>query len=100
MSTMVGTRLSDELIHDIQYVAEEEKSDKSKVIRELLFAAVKQKLKELALEKYAKQEVSLGKAAELAQLPLADFMYIAAERKVPLHYSLASLEKDFKAALR
>ena len=88
------------MVRDIDYVIKEEGTDKSKVIRELLSEAVKEKLVELALEKYSKRLVSLGRAAELARMPLADFMMAAAERKVPLNYSVESLERDFKAALR
>ncbi len=98
MSTMVGTRIADSVFEDLQYVAKEENADKSKVVRELLTEAVKQKLVDLSLEKYAKRAVSLGKAAELARIPLADFMKLAAERKIPLNYSLESLEQDFRAA--
>ena len=54
---------------------------------------------EWVLEKYAKREVSLGRAAEFARLPLADIMSIAAERRIPINYSAESLERDFKAAL-
>ena len=96
----VAARVSESLVKDIDFVAKEEKTDKSKVIRELLSEAVKQKLAELALEKYSKKEVSLGRAAELAKLPLADFMVKAAERKIPVNYSKESLERDFKAALK
>ena len=96
----VAARVSESLVKDIDFVAKEEKTDKSKVIRELLSEAVKQKLAELALEKYSKKEVSLGRAAELAKMPLADFMIKAAERKIPVNYSKESLERDFKAALK
>ncbi len=68
------------------------------MIRELLSSGVKEKLADLALEKYSKREVSLGRAAELAKMPLADFMVKAADRKIPINYSIESLEKDFKAA--
>ena len=70
------------------------------MIRELLSNAVKEKLIGLALEKYSKREVSLGRAAELARIPLSDFMMRAAERKIPMNYSAESLDKDFKAALK
>jgi len=40
------------------------------------------------------------KLAELARVPLADFMKIAAEKGVYVNYSIESLEKDFKAALK
>lgn len=100
MSETVAARLPESVVRDIDYVAREEKTDTSKVVRELLSEAVKGKLFDLALEKYSKRFVSLGKAAELAKLPLADFMKFIAERKIPLNYSVASLEKDFEAALK
>ena len=96
----VAARVPEAIVKDIDYVAEEENTDKSKVIRELLSSAVKEKLIDLALEKYSKRDVSLGRAAELARIPLADFMVRAAERKIPINYSVESLEKDFKAALK
>ncbi len=98
MSTMIGARIADTVFEDLEYVAQEENADKSKVVRELLAQAIKEKLVDLALYKYARRTVSLGKAAELAKVPLADFMRMAAERKIPLNYSLESLQKDFKAA--
>ncbi len=100
MSETVASRLPESVVKDIDYVAEEEKTDKSKVVRELLSKAVNEKLLDLALEKYSKRLVSLGRAAELARIPLADFMVAAAQRRVSLNYSIASLEKDFEAALK
>ncbi|MBI2143332.1 UPF0175 family protein [Candidatus Woesearchaeota archaeon] len=96
----VAARVPESVVKDIGFVAKEEGTDKSKVIRELLSTAVREKLLELALEKYSKRLVSLGRASELARVPLADFLKVAAERKIPLNYSLDSLEKDFKAALK
>lgn len=96
----VAARVPETIVKDINYVAQEENTDKSKVIRELLSSAVKEKLIDLALEKYFKREISLGRAAELAKMPLADFMMRAAQRKIPMNYSVKSLEKDFKAAVK
>ena len=96
----VAARVPESVVKDIDSVAREEGTDKSKVIRALLSGAVKEKLVELALEKYSKRLVSVGRAAELARMPLVDFLMAAAERKIPLNYSLGSLEKDFKAVLK
>lgn len=93
----IAARIPEAIVEDIDYVAKEENTDKSKVIRDLLSDAVKKKLLDIALKKYSKREVSLGRAAELARIPLADFMLKAGERKVPLNYSVESLQKDFKA---
>ena len=95
----VGTRIPEDLLKDIEYLSDEGHSDKSKVIRELLGIAVKIKLLDLAMQKYYEKKISIGKAAELAKVSLIDFMKISAERKIPVHYSIDSLDKDFKKAL-
>ena len=49
----------------------------------------------LALELYREDKVSLGRAAELSQTPLAAFMDFAARHGVPpLRYSLEDMEEE------
>ncbi len=48
----------------------------------------------LALELYREDRVSLGRAAELCQMPVEQFMDFAARRDVPLHYRAGDLEED------
>jgi predicted HTH domain antitoxin len=49
----------------------------------------------LALELYREDKVSLGRAAELCQTPLAAFMDFAAKHGVPpLRYSSEDLEEE------
>lgn len=48
----------------------------------------------LALELFREEKVSLGRAAELCEMALEDFMAFAAERDVPLHYGMVELEED------
>ena len=100
MAEGVVARVSPEIKKDIEFFAKHEHTDKSSIIRKLLTFAVKHKRLEYALSEYAQRNVSLGRAAELAKMPLADFMAIAAERKIPINYSVESLESDFKAALK
>jgi len=53
----------------------------------------------LALELYREDKVSLGRAAELCQTPLAAFMDFAAKHGVPpLRYSFEDLEQERQAA--
>lgn len=48
----------------------------------------------LALELFREDAVSLGRAAELCGVSLAEFMDFAAEREVPLHYTLEDFDQD------
>ena len=53
----------------------------------------------LALELYREDKVSLGRAAELCQTPLAAFMEFAARHSVPpLRYSFDDLEEERRSA--
>jgi predicted HTH domain antitoxin len=55
----------------------------------------------LALELYREDKVSLGRAAELSQTPLAAFMDFAARHGVPpLRYSLEDLEEERRSTDR
>ena len=55
----------------------------------------------LALELYREDKVSLGRAAELCQTPVAAFMDFAARHGVPpLRYSFEDLEEERKTADR
>ncbi len=55
----------------------------------------------LALELYREDKVSLGRAAELCQTPLAVFMDFVAKHGVPpLRYSFEDLDEERKSAER
>jgi len=48
----------------------------------------------LALELYREDKVSLGRAAELCQMPVEQFMEFAAQHNVPLQYGTDELDED------
>jgi predicted HTH domain antitoxin len=55
----------------------------------------------LALELYREDKLSLGRAAELCQTPVAAFMDFAAKHGVPpLRYSFEDLEEERRTAER
>ena len=99
MYETIGTRIPKDLVRDIAYLSTEENTDKSKIVRDLLIVAIKARIVDLAIKKYYEKKISIGRAAELAKLPLVDFMKIAADRKISMNYSVVSLEEDFKRVL-
>jgi predicted HTH domain antitoxin len=52
----------------------------------------------IALELFRENRVSLGKGAELAGVSAEEFMEFAAERNVPLHYTIRDWEADHAVA--
>lgn len=51
---------------------------------------------ELAIIFYKRGNISLGKAAEFAQMHKIAFQRLLAERRIPLNYDIADLEEDLK----
>jgi predicted HTH domain antitoxin len=48
----------------------------------------------VALGLYREDKVSLGRAAELCQMPVEQFLEFAAQHDVSLHYGIDELEED------
>jgi len=54
----------------------------------------------LALELFREDKVSLGRAAELCDTPLEQFMEFAGRHDVSLHYGMDDLEEDRRTMQR
>jgi predicted HTH domain antitoxin len=54
----------------------------------------------LALELYREERVSLGRAAELCETPLEQFLEFVGRHNVALHYGFAQLEEDRRTLQR
>lgn len=54
----------------------------------------------IALELFRENAVSMGKAAEIAGITLAEFMELSAKRGIPMHYTKEDLEEDRKTATK
>jgi predicted HTH domain antitoxin len=59
--------------------------------------------KELVLELiillFERKKISIGKAAELSQMPLLQFQHELASRNIPIHYDESDLEVDLQNML-
>lgn len=95
MTAPIVARVEDSLARDIEFFSKVEKLDKSAVIRRLLTKAVQQEKIDYVLKKYRKNEISLSRAAEIADIPLIDMLRVVAENKVPIHYTKEDLLRDF-----
>ncbi len=56
--------------------------------------ASKESAKLLALELYRENKVSMGRAAELCDMPIEAFMVFAGKHNAPMHYGVSDLDED------
>ena len=93
---MVGTRLPEDLVRDLETIEHVEQSDRSTTVRKLLSKAVR----EWKLEHYARQygdgRVSLARAAKEAGVSLWEMMDYASTRKLAAQYDRADFARDLK----
>ena len=99
MAETVSVRIDKEELKEIDELSKIEKKSKSNVLREVLELGLKDKKLELALEKFRKNEASIGKAAKIAELPLSQFMDVLVEKKIDFHYGIKELEEDFEGLI-
>jgi len=79
MPKTVSLRMDEDDYAFLQKLAKEEKEDLSKAVRETVYKGRVM----LAIERYKKGQASLGKAAELAGLPVGQMINVLAEYGVP-----------------
>lgn len=79
MARTVSIRMDEENYAFLHRLAKEEKEDLSKAVREVVYKGRVM----LAIERYKKGQASLGKAAELAGLPVGQMITLLAEYGVP-----------------
>ncbi len=99
MAETVSVRIDETDLKEINAISKLEKKTKSSVLREVLEKGIKEKKLEIALEKFRKNEASVGKAARMADMPLSLFMDILVEKKIDFHYGIKELEEDFEGLI-
>lgn len=93
----VTARVPEELYDALERIREAEQLDRSTAIKRLLERGIADWRLETAIERYQRGAVSLGKAAELAEVSSWRFLDALAERGIEVNYREADLEADIAA---
>ena len=91
---MVGTRLSLELVRELELIEDVEQSDRSTTVRRLLSSAIRQWKLEHYVRLYGDGKLTLARAAREAGVSLWEMMDYARARKVPAQYDLKDFQRD------
>jgi len=93
---MVAARLPEALVSDIKKIESVEQTDRSTVLRKLLYKAVMDWKKEYAARLYAEGSITLERAAMDAGVSVREMMEYLKQRKIPAQYDIEDLEEDMK----
>ena len=83
-----------EILEKSDRIAKEKLEDRSTVMRELLNLGLKQYLLQEALKQYTEGKISMGKAAELAEVSVWKFLDEMKDKKIPIRYDLDDIKEE------
>lgn len=93
---MVGARLPDYLVADLEKIEQIEQNDRSTILRKLLSRAIAEWKMEYYAQEYGRGSMTLARAAQEAGVSVWEMMDYVRQRKIPAQYSLDDLEHDLK----
>ncbi len=91
MKTSIGVRLDKEFIEKLESTGEEENLDRSTIIRKFLQKGYRAYMKEKAADKYRKGEITISKAAEMADITVWEMEKFLVEEGYVSKYSIEDL---------
>lgn len=96
MEENVSVRIGKEELKEIDRISKYRENTKSVVLREVLRLGIKQKMLEIALEKFQRNEASAAKAAKIAGISLSEFFEVMHRMGINYHYTVEDLREDAK----
>ena len=87
MTDTLSVRIPEEDLIEIEKISKLEHKNKSNTLREILSSGIKEKKLEISIKKFVKKEITVTKAAEMAEIPLTTFMDLLSEKKISFHYT-------------
>jgi predicted HTH domain antitoxin len=78
----ISTRVPEDLEAELEAYLDEERLDRSTAVRKLLSEGLEAWRRERALERFADDEITLTKAAELADVSVWEFAHLAEDADV------------------
>lgn len=93
----ISARLGADEADLLATMAHNEGCDRSTLIKAALRRGMHEIRMERACTAFRKEEITLSRAAELAEVGTWDFLALANREKLHLHYDLSELEADLNA---
>ena len=93
---MVGTRLPDTVVRDLEAIEEVEQSDRSTTVRKLLSRAIHDWKLDHFSRLYGSGKLTLARAAREAGVSLWEMMDYVKAKKITAQYDLEDFRRDLK----
>lgn len=89
-------RVNRRQIEVLDKISKEEKIDRSATLRKILDLGLREYMKRKAVEDYRRERISIGKAAEEADISITEFYRLLVEEGVPVKIDTAAIKEGLK----
>lgn len=96
MNGVVTTRVSSEMLGEIDSLSKEKHMDRATFLRNLISKGLSLEKRERTLKLYKERKVSLEKAASILEVDIASMIDIIKEEELHLDYTVEELEEDLR----
>lgn len=93
---MVGTRLPETIVRDLETIEEAEQADRSTTVRKLLYRAIQDWKLDHYARLYGDGKLTLARAAREAGVSLWEMMDHTRTKKIAAQYDLEDFQRDLK----
>lgn len=100
MEETISVRIGKEELIEIERISEYAKLGKSVILRSVIEIGIREKMLEIALDKFQKNEATAAKAAKIAGVSLSEFLEILYEKGINFHYGVKELKEDFERLIK
>jgi len=100
MGDKISIVLPEDLKEEIDKLREIFKEDQSSYIRKLLWKSIAQEKLDYALKEYLNDKISLGRAAQIADLSIWEILDELKKRNITLDYKIADAESEIEKILK
>jgi len=98
-SKSISIRIPIEEYKELKRLSDDSGMGRSTVIRDIIDRGIKDKKLDIAIDKYRKREVTLWKAARMADIPLTKFIDILNSEGLEFHYTSKEVSEEFEGLL-
>ena len=95
----LNLRMDPGLLKELEEVARQEGVSRTEMARRMLVEGIKRLRVQRALERYRRGEISLGRAAAEANLPLYEMIDLALREKIPAPFTPEEIREEAKELL-
>jgi predicted HTH domain antitoxin len=93
MSEQLNIRVDSSLLKDIDDLAKKQNLERSALVRKVLIEGLQQERTNFALQKYLLQEISLERAAEIANISIHEMLQISAKYGIGSQFTIEDYQK-------